>query len=475
MADRSRPVQPRTARPRTTQPRTPRTTAYKPVNAIEVRLWDQRVGAVALEPSLGVYAFEYEPSFIRSGLELAPLQMPLSRSRTPFIFPDLPELTFKRLPAILADALPDDFGNNLINSWMAQRGIPKDRITALDRLAYMGKRGMGALEFRPVRGPNRESATAIQLSSLVESARLAVHGELDSDAHSEAALAQIIRVGTSAGGARAKATVAWNPSTNELRAGQFEVEPGFEHWLLKFDGIGPDFELGSSQQYGRIEYAYFLMARAAGITISDCRLLEENGRAHFMTRRFDRTATDQTATDQTSDAGVNHGVRKHHLQTLCAISHLDYKQRATHDYSQYFQTISELNLGRPALEEAFRRMAFNVMARNHDDHTKNFSFMLEQPQTGQVAQWKLAPAYDVTFAFNPQGEWTNQHLMGVGGKFAKITRADLLEVAERFGLGNAPRLLEQVKDAIRLWPEFAARAGVDAVESKRIEPELQTL
>jgi serine/threonine-protein kinase HipA len=439
------------------------------VNAIEVRLWDQRVGAVALEPSLGVYAFEYEPSFIRSGLELAPLQMPLSRSRNPFIFPDLPELTFKRLPAMLADALPDDFGNNLINSWMAQRGIPKDRITALDRLAYMGKRGMGAFEFRPVRGPNRESATAIQLSSLVESARLAVHGELDSDAHSEAALAQIIRVGTSAGGARAKATVAWNPGTNELRAGQFEVEPGFEHWLLKFDGIGPDHELGSSQQYGRIEYAYFLMARAAGITISDCRLLEENGRAHFMTRRFDRTGIDHTT------SASNQGVHKHHLQTLCAISHLDYKQRATHDYSQYFQTISELNLGRPALEEAFRRMAFNVMARNHDDHSKNFSFMLEQPQAGQVAQWKLAPAYDVTFAFNPQGEWTNQHLMSVNGKFAKITRTDLLEVAERFGLGNAPRLLEQVKDAIRLWPECAARAGVDAAESKRIEPDLQPL
>jgi serine/threonine-protein kinase HipA len=464
MADRSRPVQPRIPRPRAT-----RTTAYKPVNAIEVRLWDQRVGAVALEPSLGVYAFEYEPSFIRSGLELAPLQMPLSRSRNPFIFPDLPELTFKRLPAMLADALPDDFGNNLINSWMAQRGIPKDRITALDRLAYMGKRGMGAFEFRPVRGPNRESATAIQLSSLVESARLAVHGELDSDAHSEAALAQIIRVGTSAGGARAKATVAWNPGTNELRAGQFEVEPGFEHWLLKFDGIGPDHELGSSQQYGRIEYAYFLMARAAGITISDCRLLEENGRAHFMTRRFDRTGIDHTT------SASNQGVHKHHLQTLCAISHLDYKQRATHDYSQYFQTISELNLGRPALEEAFRRMAFNVMARNHDDHSKNFSFMLEQPQAGQVAQWKLAPAYDVTFAFNPQGEWTNQHLMSVNGKFAKITRTDLLEVAERFGLGNAPRLLEQVKDAIRLWPECAARAGVDAAESKRIEPDLQPL
>ena len=450
------------------------------MNAIEVRLWNQRVGAVALEPSLGVYAFEYEPSFIRSGLELAPLQMPLSRSRTPFIFPDLPELTFKRLPAMLADALPDDFGNNLINSWMAQRGIPKDRITALDRLAYMGKRGMGALEFRPVRGPNRESTTAIQLSSLVESARLAVHGELDSDAHSEAALAQIIRVGTSAGGARAKATVAWNPSTNELRAGQFEVEPGFEHWLLKFDGIGPDRELGVSQQYGRVEYAYFLMARAAGITISDCRLLEENGRAHFMTRRFDRTATDQTGTEQTgteqaSEAGANQGIRKPHLQTLCAISHLDYKQRATHDYSQYFQTVIELNLGRPALEEAFRRMAFNVMSRNHDDHTKNFSFMLGQPQAGQVAQWELAPAYDVTFAFNPHGEWTNQHLMGVNGKFANITRADMLEVAERFGLGNAPRLLEQVREAIHSWSGFASQAGVSPTQTRQIASQLQAL
>lgn len=419
---------------------------HRPVNAIEVRIWGQTVGAVALDPRLGYYAFEFDPRFAASGIDLAPLAMPLAKAREPFVFTDLPEASFKRLPALLADALPDDFGNSLIDAWMAGKGVAKSAITPLDRLAYMGKRGMGALEFRPTRGPNVASQTAIKLSKLVDSARQAVHGEIDTDTHAKAALAQIIQVGTSAGGARAKAAIAWNPATSEIRAGQFDVEDGFEHWLLKFDGMGKDNELGASQDYGRIEYAYSLMAREAGIAMMPCRLIEENGRAHFMTRRFDRD-----------------GNRKHHMQTLCAMAHLDYKQKATHDYNQLFLTIVQLGLGHEALTEAFRRMVFNIMAANCDDHSKNFSFLLRQG-----SQWELAPAYDVTHAYNPQGEWTYQHLMGVGGRFSGITQADCLSVADRFGIGPAKQVIRQVKAAIERWPEFAAQAGVEADEIGRI-------
>jgi serine/threonine-protein kinase HipA len=416
---------------------------FKPVLAIEVRIWGRRVGAVALDPRLGYYAFEYDPEFVASGVELTPLKMPLAGAREPFIFADLPELTFKRLPAMLSDALPDDFGNGLIDAWMARQGVEKRNITALDRLAYMGKRGFGALEFKPARGSSTGSETAIKLSKLVEAARAAVRGTLGKDELARSALNQIIQVGTSAGGARAKAAIAWNPRTGGIRAGQFDVEDGFEHWLLKFDGMGADRELGGSQDYGRIEYAYHLMARDAGIQMAACRLLEENGRAHFMTRRFDRE-----------------GNRKHHIQTLCAMAHLDYRQKSTHDYSQLFQTIDQLGLDYAAREQAFCRMVFNVLAANCDDHTKNFSFVLREGSA-----WELAPAYDVTFAHNPQGEWTSQHLMSVNGKFKDITRADLLAVADRFGIGSAAKVIRRVSEAIGQWPRYAREAGVSDNEA----------
>lgn len=427
---------------------------YTPVSAIEVRIWDKSVGAVALDPSLGYYAFEYQPAFVKSGVELAPLQMPLSAARQPFAFPDLPELTYRRLPGMLADALPDDFGNLLVDAWMAREGVAKSQITSLDRLAYMGKRGLGALEFRPSRGPRHSTkSTAIQLSALVESARRAVQGDIDNDAHAKAALAQIIQVGTSAGGARAKAVISWNPTTHEIRTGQFDVQPGFEHWLVKFDGVGVDERLGVSQDYGRIEYAYHLMARAAGIAMSPSRLLEENDRAHFMTKRFDRD-----------------GNAKYHVQTLCGLAHLDFRQKATHDVSQLLLVIDRLKLGYPALEEAFRRVAFNVMAANCDDHTKNVSFLLRQG-----GAWELAPAYDVTHAYNPKGEWTYQHLMSVNGKFAGITRADLLLVADQFAIGTAARVLQQVDEAVSAWPDFARKASVSSAEIAHVQSHHQHL
>lgn len=426
-------------------------TKFKPTDAIEVLIWGQTVGAVALDPLSGYYAFEYAPKFRKLGIDLSPIQMPLAQADSPFVFTNLPQATYKRLPAMLADCLPDDFGNALIDSWMATRGIAVAQIGMLDRLAYMGKRGMGALEFRPVRGPAASAATAIELGKLVNVARQAVAGHIDTDAHTKAALSQIIQVGTSAGGARAKATVAWNPTTNELRAGQFDVEDGFEHWLLKFDGVGVDHLLGTGKDYGRIEYAYYLMALDAGIHMSDCRLLEENGRAHFMTKRFDRT-----------------GNERHHMQSLCAIAHLDYKQKATHSYNQLFATMQALKLPRTDFEQALRRMVFNVMAANMDDHTKNFAFLLKQG-----GQWQLASAYDITHAYNPQSEWVNQHLMSVNGKFANITLQDIEAVADRYEMRKLVKpVIAKVKAALERWPHYATEAGVEEQETASIAQDI---
>lgn len=420
--------------------------AYKHVDRVEVFLWGQLIGAVMLDPAYGYYAFAYAPRFLKSGIQPSPLRMPLNNGDA-FLFTDLPVETYRRLPALLSDALPDDFGNALINRYMAERGIAAPNITSLDRLAYMGQRAMGALTFKPARGPANRKPTSIALSTLVTEARKAVIGTLEDDDHANAALRSIIDVGTSAGGARAKAVIAWHPHTQEIRSGQFDAPEGFEHWLLKFDGMGSDNELGAPGGYGRIEYAYHLMARAANIAMSECRLLEENGRAHFMTRRFDREGTHI----------------RHHLQTLCSLNHIDFRKQGTNSYAQLLTTMSALNLPYEQMEEAFRRMVLNVMGRNCDDHSKNFSFRLRQG-----AAWELAPAYDVSFAHNPHGQWTHQHLMSVNGKFKGFTPDDLLAVADRFAIGSAPRVIREVREAVKAWPDFAASAGVSAQQSDQI-------
>jgi serine/threonine-protein kinase HipA len=429
----------------------------KPVPVIEVLAWGQRVGAVALDPRLGYYAFAYAPAWRRTGIELAPLTLPLDAPQSVFIFPNLPEATFQRLPGSLADAIPDAFGNALIDAWMAKHGIAKNRITPLDRLAYMGKRGMGALEFKPAHGSHHESSAPLEMKSLVEEAREVIQGNLSADDEAHSALANILRVGTSAGGARTKAVIAWNPEANIVRSGQFDAAPGFEHWLLKFDGVGTDAELGTGADYGRIEYGYYLMAKQSGIEMSSSRLLEENNRAHFMTRRFDREV-------------VNGKTIKHHVQTLCAMDHLDFKQRGTHAYAQLFMVAIRLGLGDEAIGQIFRRMSFNVMARNRDDHTKNFAFRLKQREG-----WELAPAYDVTHACNPTGEWTYQHQMSVNGKFNDITRDDLLRDADRFGVRRPKDLLADVRAALENWPSFAKQVGLSNTTSDRVAADFRLL
>lgn len=422
------------------------------ISVIEVRIWGRRVGAVMRSPKLGCHVFEYDRAWKRAGIELSPIMMPITDRSSSFSFPSLPYETYKGLPALLVDALPDDFGNALIDSWMVSKGISKDRITMLDRLSYMGSRGMGALEFQPQYSNALDKVHApLQMGTLVEEARRALRGDLSDDDKKAQSLKRLISVGTSAGGARAKAVIAWNQQTQEIRSGQFDVDAGFEHWLIKFDGIGTDTELGASKDYGRIEYAYFLMAQAAGIDMMPSRLLEENGRAHFMTKRFDR------------DGNV-----KHHIQTLCAMDHVDFKKRETNAYENLFMVIDRLGMGDDEKAEAFRRMALNVMAKNCDDHSKNFAFRMKQG-----AAWELTPAYDVTHAYNPRGKWTYQHLMSVNGKFSGITAADMLIVAERFNIPEAKAILRDVAASVDRWQEFALQAGLNEETALKIQKDFE--
>ena len=420
---------------------------YKPVSVVEVRIWDSRVGAVSLDPSTGYYVFEYDLKWIDRRVELSPFNLsikdPLKRT---FQFPSLPADTYKRLPAMLADALPDKFGNALIDAALADEGVPKEQVTPLDRLAYINNRGMGAIEFRPARGVRKVSSTAIKLSLLVDGARKALKGQFDGDKDTEIAIKNIIQVGISAGGARAKAVIAWNPISQEIRSGQQDVADGFEHWLLKLDGVGADLALGTGSDYGRIEYAYYLMAKEAGLDMMPSRLLEENGRAHFMTKRYDR------------DGNI-----KHHVQSLCAMKHLDFNMIGAHSYNQYFEAIKGLGMDGKAMQEGFRRMVFNVITSNCDDHTKNFSFLLKQGEA-----WALTPAYDVTHAHNPDNQWTKQHLLSVNKKFSEINKSDFIAVADLFQIPDATKIINVVIEAVARWSEFADVAQLPIGDQKRI-------
>ncbi len=413
------------------------------LHVVEVRLWGNQVGAVApLRAKPGYYEFQYAPAYEDSGVELSPLRMPL-KSRRRFSFPELAQDTFHGLPGLLADALPDKFGNALIDEYLTRHGAQVDAITTLQRLVYVGRRAMGALEFEPAVAETRSPAAVVSLdmAHLVEDARRALRGDLGTIAQ------EILDVGSSAGGARAKAVIGWDPQTNEVVSGQFDLPPGFEHWLLKFD-VGTEAALNSSAGFGRIEYAHYLMATEAGITMSTCRLLEEGGRAHFMTKRFDR-----------------HGNTKVHVHTLCGIAHLDFNTPYVHGYEQYLRAVLDLKLDAPALEQAWLRCAFNVAAVNCGDHTKNFAFMRDQAGT-----WHIAPAYDTCFSHNPAaGKWTRQHQMLVRGKAWDITAEDLIALADSFDVRRPKELLRRVADAVAGWPDFAARAGVPQAQIARIK------
>jgi len=420
----------------------------------EVRLWGTRVGAVSLPPGERVATFEYAPGFAESGIELSPLEMPLAAGRR-YRFPGLSPESFEGLPGMLADSLPDRYGNALIDAWLATQDREPGSFGAVERLCYIGRRGMGALEFRPARGPRPTKSHAIDVAALAALAAEVMAERSDLAASlsrpgREEALKEILRVGTSAGGARPKALIALNPETSEVRSGQLGVEPGFEHWILKFDGLEDKTrDLGASQGYGAIELAYARMAGIAGIEMTECRLLGENGRRHFMTRRFDRTADGA----------------KLHMQSLAALAHLDFRQPGANSYEQAFQVIRRLGLPASAAEQQFLRLAFNVIARNQDDHVKNIAFLMDRD-----GSWSLSPAFDLVYAYNPQGRWTSEHQMSINGKRDEITLMDLRQVAELASIkrGKADELVARVLDAVERWPELAGEAGVPEERVARI-------
>ncbi len=425
----------------------------------EVCLWGRTIGAVSMEEGRDYAGFQYDPAFAESGIEISPLKMPLS-DRV-YEFPELPRNTFHGLPGLLADSLPDRFGNVLIDAWLATQGRSAASFSAVERLCYTGARGMGALEFAPALGPKSRKATKVRIDALVELASeiLTHRNELMGhfhDAGREGALRDILRVGTSAGGARAKAVIAWNPQTNEVRSGQIDAGPGFDYWLLKFDGVAgnKDKEFEDPKGYGAIEYAYYFMAQEAGITMTECRLLEENGRRHFMTRRFDRLA----------------GGEKLHMQSLCAMAHFDFNQAGAYAYEQAFLTMHELKLPMSAVEEQFRRMVFNIVARNQDDHTKNIAFLMNKE-----GKWSLAPAFDVTYSFNPSGDWTATHQMTMNGKRDLFTAEDFEACAQSALMkrGRSKTIINDVQAAVKRWPEFATKAKISDEWREKIQRSLR--
>jgi len=414
------------------------TTAY-------INIWEKRVGAVAWDAKTGLTSFEYEPSFIANNWDLSPIKMPIHGSeRRVFSFPELRGITtFKSLPGLLADVLPDKYGSSIINAWLTSNGRLSDSMSPIELLSFIGSRGMGALEFEPVLPISNSAATKIELSSLIQIAQEILSGKqkfrtnlLSDEAK---ALSDILKIGSSAGGARAKAVIAFNPVTNEIRSGQTNAPKGFTHWLIKFDGVS-DKQLGTSLGYGRVEMAYYLMAKEAEIEMTECRLLEENDRAHFMTKRFDRV----------------HGEGKIHVQSFCAIAHYDFNEITSYSYEQLFETMRSMLLPYTDAEQLYRRMVFNVMARNCDDHTKNFSFLMDK-----TGKWKLAPAFDVCHAYRPGSSWVSQHSMSINGKRQNINRDDLLQVAHKMNIKKADTIIDKVHNAVSKWNNFATITNVN--------------
>ncbi len=412
-----------------------------------INIWNKRVGAIHWNQDSGIADFEFDPVFFQHKLDVAPLKMSLGIARGQiFSFPELAgSSTFKGLPGLVADVLPDRYGNALINAWLARVGRPSGSMNPIEMLCFTGKRGMGALEFEPVVPKSADLASKVEIGSLAEVAQQILTGrqffQTDLSHDEQKALSDILKIGTSAGGARAKAVIAYNPETGEARSGQADAPKGFSQWLLKFDGVD-DSQFGTTSGYGRVEMAYYLMAIDCGIEMMECRLIEESGRAHFLTRRFDRLPDNE----------------KLHVQTFCAMTHYDFNDIYSYSYEQLFQTMRLLRLTYPEAEQMFRRMVFNVMAQNCDDHTKNFAFTMNQS-----GEWKLAPAYDVCHAYRPGSVWVSQHALSVNGKRQGITRDDLLEVGRRMNVKKAPAIINQVSGTVARWNEFAEQVNVEAL------------
>ena len=424
-----------------------------------VNLWGRTIGAVSLDDNSATATFEYDSAFTRSGIEVAPLMMPLSGSL--YSFPSLRPETFHGLPGLLADSLPDRFGNVLIDAWLARSGRMPESFNAVERLCYTGSRGMGALEYEPATRFDAPDSSRIEVDKLVALASEVLNhrDNLQGWFHEEEkqiALRDIVQVGTSAGGARAKAVIAWNPKTNEIRSGQVKTGSGFEYWLMKFDGVSgnKDKELEDPKGYGAIEYAYYRMAVDAGITMTPSRLFEEDGRRHFMTKRFDRLE----------------GGGKLHMQSLCGMAHYDFNQAGAYGYEQALQVIRRLGLPMAAIEEQFRRMVFNIVARNQDDHVKNIAFLMDRS-----GNWSLSPAFDVTYSYQPGGKWTSSHQMTMNGKRGDFTLEDFKACAKSASMkrGRAETIIDEVRNVVAQWRNYADESRVNSEQRDKIERALK--
>jgi len=409
------------------------------VDVAQVRLFDKTVGFVSWNTQYGIARFEYDAEFARSGIQPSPIVMPAREGRV-YSFGELNIDTFKGLPGMLADSLPDTYGRALFEKWLALTGRTSGN--PVESLCFMGKRCMGALEFEPAIEGTFSEDRRIELESLVAVAREALN-EKDSfktvlNDDKKAAIAEILRLGTSAGGQRAKAIIAYNKETGEVRSGQVEAPEGFDYYLIKLDGVSGTAGLRETENFGRLEYSFARLARACGIDMTECALFEENGRAHFLTKRFDRM-----------------GGEKIHMQTLCGIAHYDYRLLRGYSYEQAFNVMRGLRLSYAEAQEMFRRVVFNVVVRNQDDHTKNISFLMDS-----AGKWRLAPAYDMGYAYNPDGAWTSAHQMSVNGKFDDINRADLLELAARNNIRDASSIIDEVCEVCSGWPQIARECDV---------------
>lgn len=432
------------------------------VDAAQVKIWGELAGAVRWDAEQQLGYFQFDPGFLQKGLDVSPIKMPIDNGSRIYSFPELrpgrgeTEDTFKGLPGLLADALPDKYGNRLINIWLAQQGRPEDSMNPVEKLCFIGSRGMGALEFEPAQIKTNKNSFSVELIGLVDIAKKMLNEREAFLTHlgkdEEKAMMETLKIGTSAGGARPKAVIAYNPKTGEVRSGQGNVPKGFEHRLIKLDGVSGE-QFGESSGWGRVEYAYYLMASDCGISISESGLLEENGRAHFITKRFDRE-----------------GNTKHHIQSLCGLQHYDFNDMYGYSYEQVFQTMRLLRLTYPEAEEMFRRMVFNVLATNYDDHTKNFSFILKKG-----AAWRLAPAYDLCFSFDAANHWVNKQTLSVNGKRLDIAKADLMTIAKDNNIKKGEKIIDNINLVVQSWDKYAKAAGVRTDLQERIHQNLNTL
>ena len=410
-------------------------------NTANVYLWGTHIGTVLLNDGNPIAKFQYTDAFREMGIEVSPINMPLKPMV--FEFPELSIKSFRGLPGLLSDSLPDKFGNKVIAAWLREQGLEPKDLNTIDRLCYAGQRGMGALEYKPALFDKDDTSEILTVDALSDLADKVLKMREDAKAALVPGMneySSILKVGSSAGGARAKALIGWNEATGEVRSGQVKLPEGFGYWLIKFDGLtgNGDKEGDDKWGYGRVEYAYHLMAKAAGIEMSECRLWNKR---HFMTRRFDRLE--------------NGG--KLHMQTLGALAHFDFNDPTAYSYEQAFRVTRQVVNHAKANEQLFRRMAFNILAWNCDDHVKNIAYLMDRG-----GRWSLAPAYDECYAHNPDGDWTSQHQMSVNGKRTGITEEDILACAHFANMRErkAKIVLDEVKDAVREWPRFAAEAEV---------------